>query len=58
MLKGVSMLRIFLALALLTPACASRACVALSQFGDDYPSEAGGRLKTQYEATRAGVKCN
>jgi TolA-binding protein len=36
----------------------SRACVALSQFGDDYPKDAGGRLKTQYEATRAGVKCN
>lgn len=36
----------------------NRACVALSQFGDDYPREAEGRLKTQYEATRAGVKCN
>jgi TolA-binding protein len=36
----------------------SRACVALSQFGDDYPREAAGRLKAQYETIRAGVKCN
>lgn len=36
----------------------TRACVALAQFADDYPSEAGGRLKTQYEATKSGVKCN
>lgn len=36
----------------------NRACVALAQFSDDYPREAAGRLKTQYDATRAGVKCN
>jgi TolA-binding protein len=36
----------------------NRACVALAQFVDDYPREAVGRLKTQYDATRAGVKCN
>ena len=35
-----------------------RACVALSQFVDEYPREAAGRLKAQYDATRAGVKCN
>lgn len=35
-----------------------RACVALAQFVDDYPREAAGRLKSQYDATRAGVKCN
>lgn len=36
----------------------NRACVALAQFTDDYPREAAGRLKTQYDATRAAVKCN
>ncbi|MEN9683290.1 MAG: hypothetical protein RLZZ427_1041 [Pseudomonadota bacterium] len=36
----------------------NRACVALAQFADDYASDAAGRLKGQYERTRAGVKCN
>lgn len=36
----------------------SRACIALAQFADDYPAEAIGRLKAQYDATRKGVKCN
>ena len=36
----------------------NRACVALAQFTDDYPVEAAGRLKAQYDATRAGVKCD
>jgi TolA-binding protein len=36
----------------------NRTCIALAQFVDDYPREAAGRLKTQYDATRAGVKCN
>lgn len=36
----------------------SRACVALAQFVDDYPREATGRLKSQYDATRAKVKCS
>lgn len=36
----------------------NRACVALAQFVDDYPREAAGRLKTQYDTTRAKVKCN
>ncbi len=36
----------------------NRACVALAQFVDDYPRESAGRLKAQYDATRAGVKCN
>jgi TolA-binding protein len=35
-----------------------RACVALSQFVDEYPREAAGRLKTQYDLTRGGVTCN
>jgi TolA-binding protein len=36
----------------------TRACVALSQFGDDYAAEAAGRLKSQYDAMRKEVKCN
>ncbi len=36
----------------------NRACVALSQFADDYPAEAAGRLKAQYDATRSAIKCN
>lgn len=36
----------------------NRACVALAQFASDYPTEAAGRLKSQYDRTRAGVKCN
>jgi TolA-binding protein len=35
-----------------------RACVALSQFTSDYPREAAGRLKVQYDLTRGGVTCN
>jgi TolA-binding protein len=35
-----------------------RACVALAQFVDEYPREAAGRLKTQYDLTRGGVTCN
>lgn len=36
----------------------TRACVALAQFADDYPREAAGRLKAQYDTTRSGVTCN
>ncbi len=36
----------------------SRACIALAEFADTYPAEAAGRLLGQYNATRAGVKCN
>lgn len=36
----------------------TRACVALAQFADDFPKEAAGRLKGQYDALRSGVKCN
>ena len=35
-----------------------RACIALAQFADDYPKEAAGRLKTQYDATRGALKCS
>ena len=36
----------------------NRACIALGEFADSYSREAAGRLKAQYEATRASVKCN
>lgn len=36
----------------------ARACIALAQFVDEFPREAGGRLKSQYDATRAGLKCD
>ncbi|MBK6802123.1 MAG: hypothetical protein IPG83_11835 [Novosphingobium sp.] len=35
-----------------------RACIALAQFADDYPREAAGRLKAQYDTTRNGLKCS
>ncbi|HCF24751.1 MULTISPECIES: tetratricopeptide repeat protein [unclassified Novosphingobium] len=35
----------------------NRACVALEQFGREFPKEAAGRLKAQYDATRGGLKC-
>ena len=36
----------------------SRSCIALGEFASSFPREAAGRLKPQYDATRAGVKCN
>lgn len=36
----------------------SRACIALSEFAKTYPQEAAGRLKSQYDASRAAVKCD
>ena len=36
----------------------NRACIALGEFAANYPRDAAGRLKAQYDLTRAGVKCN
>ena len=36
----------------------ARGCVAIKQFAGAFPAEAAGRLKTQYGATSAGLKCN
>lgn len=36
----------------------NRACIALAEFGDTYPAAATGRLKSQYDASRARVRCN
>ncbi len=35
-----------------------RECIALAQFVDDYPAEATGRLKSQYDALNREAKCN
>jgi TolA-binding protein len=35
----------------------SRACVALDQFVREFPKEAAGRLKPQYDATKGALKC-
>ncbi len=35
-----------------------RACIALAQFVDEFPRDAAGRLKSQYDATRAGLSCD
>ena len=36
----------------------TRACIALGQFADSYRSEASGRLRSDYERTKASVNCN
>ena len=36
----------------------ARGCVAIKQFAGAFPAEAVGRLKSQYDATSAGLKCN
>ena len=36
----------------------SRGCIALSEFAKTYPKEAAARLKSQYDTTRAAVKCD
>jgi TolA-binding protein len=35
-----------------------RACIALAEFADTYPLIAAGRLATEFQATRAKVKCS
>ncbi len=35
-----------------------RACIAIAEFGETYAADAAGRLKAQYDTTRAAVKCN
>ena len=36
----------------------ARGCVAIKQFAGAFPAEAVGRLKSQFDATSAGLKCN
>lgn len=35
----------------------NRGCIALAEFSQVYSAEAGGRLKVQYDATHAALKC-
>jgi TolA-binding protein len=35
----------------------NRACIALAEFSETFAAEAAGRLKSEYDATRNGVKC-
>ncbi len=35
-----------------------RACIALAEFAETYPALAAGRLKSQFDASRAKAKCN
>lgn len=49
---------LYLANAMVALKDTSRACIALAEFGDTYPALASGRLKQQYERSRASVTCN
>jgi len=35
----------------------NRACIALAEFGDTYPSLATGRLREDYDRTKSKVSC-
>lgn len=49
---------LFLAEAMIAMQDTNRACIALAEFGDTYPALASGRLKQQYDRSRAGVTCS
>lgn len=49
---------LFLAEAMIAMKDTKRACIALAEFSETYPAVASGRLKAQYDADRAKVKCN
>lgn len=49
---------LYLAEAMIAMNDTKRACIALAEFGETYPAVAAGRLKAQYDANRAKVKCN
>lgn len=36
----------------------NRACIALAEFGEVYPTEAAGRLRGQYDRLRTTIKCD
>ncbi|MEO6040462.1 MAG: hypothetical protein ABIP41_01030, partial [Croceibacterium sp.] len=48
---------LFLADAMIAISDTNRACIALAEFGDTYPSLATGRLKDQYDRTKSKVRC-
>ena len=49
---------LFLAESMIAAGDTSRACIALSAFGDEYPGLATGRLRAQYELNRGRVTCS
>lgn len=49
---------LFLAETMIAMKDTKRACIALAEFSETYPAVASGRLKAQYDADRAKVKCN
>jgi TolA-binding protein len=49
---------LYLGIALSRDKLIKRACDALAQFRQDYPTEAQGRLKGQYEAVTKTVACH
>ena len=49
---------LYLAIALIRDKVVKRACDALGEFRQDYPTEAGGRLKGQYDAVIKTVTCH
>jgi TolA-binding protein len=49
---------LYLGAAMVTMKDTKRACIALAEFAETYPLVASGRLATDYQATRAKVKCS
>lgn len=49
---------LFLGEAMVALGDTKRACIALAEFSDTYPALATGRLKGQYDASRAKAKCS
>jgi TolA-binding protein len=49
---------LYLAVAMAKLKETQRACVALAEFAEAYPAEAGGRLAGQYASAKSAVKCN
>lgn len=49
---------LFLAQTMIAMKDTRRACIALATFSETYPAVAAGRLRSQYDANRAKVKCN
>ena len=49
---------LFLSEAMIALGDTNRACIALAEFGDNYPALATGRLQNQYERNRGRVDCS
>jgi TolA-binding protein len=49
---------LYLAIAMKQVQDTNRSCIVLGEFSRTYAAEAAGRLKSQYDATRNGLKCS